>query len=52
LKKLRALDLSVAQVVQKLRQENLNRPVGPVQEGRYEVLVRTEGEFNVRSTTS
>ncbi len=46
LKKLRALDLSVAQVVQKLREENLNRPVGPVQEGRYEVLVRTEGEFN------
>jgi HAE1 family hydrophobic/amphiphilic exporter-1 len=29
LKKLRALDLSVAQVVQTLRQENLNRPVGP-----------------------
>jgi HAE1 family hydrophobic/amphiphilic exporter-1 len=27
LKKLRALDLSVAQVVQTLRQENLNRPV-------------------------
>jgi len=46
LKKLRALDLSVAQVVQQLRAENLNRPVGPVQEGRYEVLVRTEGEFN------
>ncbi|MBI1356135.1 MAG: MMPL family transporter [Acidobacteria bacterium] len=46
LKKLRALNLSVAQVVQTLRNENLNRPVGPVQEGRYEVLVRTEGEFD------
>ena len=46
LKKLRALDLSVSQVVQQLRAENLNRPVGPVQEGRYEVLVRTEGEFD------
>jgi len=46
LKKLRALDLSVAQVVQTLRSENLNRPVGPVSEGRYEVLVRTEGEFS------
>ena len=46
LEKLRALNLSVAEVVQKLREENLNRPVGPVHEGRYEVLVRTEGEFN------
>jgi len=46
LKKLRALDLSVAQVVQTIRDENLNRPVGAVQEGRYEVLVRTDGEFN------
>jgi len=46
LKKLRALDLSVAQVVQTIREENLNRPVGAVQEGRYEVLVRTDGEFN------
>ena len=45
LKKLRALNLSVNEVVQVLRNENLNRPVGPVHEGRYEVLVRTEGEF-------
>ena len=45
LNKLRALDLSVAQVVQTLRRENLNRPVGPVREGRYEVLMRTAGEF-------
>ena len=46
LKKLRALNLSVNDVVQTLRNENLNRPVGPVNEGRYEVLVRTEGEFD------
>ena len=45
LKKLRALNLSMAQVVQTLRRENLNRPVGPVFEGRYEVLLRTQGEF-------
>jgi HAE1 family hydrophobic/amphiphilic exporter-1 len=45
LEKMRALDLSMAQVVQTLREENLNRPVGPVQEGRYEVLLRTQGEF-------
>ena len=45
LKKLRALDLSVAEVVRTVRNENLNRPVGPVREGRYEVLLRTNGEF-------
>jgi HAE1 family hydrophobic/amphiphilic exporter-1 len=45
LDKLRALDLSVARVVQIVRQENLNRPVGPVREGRFEVLLRTQGEF-------
>ncbi len=45
LEKMRALDLSMAQVVQTLREENLNRPVGPVHEGRYEVLLRTQGEF-------
>ena len=35
LEKLRALDLSVAQVVNRIRSENLNRPVGPVKEGRF-----------------
>jgi len=45
LDKLRALDLSVAQVVQRIRSENLNRPVGPVKEGRFEVLLRTTGEY-------
>ena len=45
LSKLRALNLPVERVVQILRQENLNRPVGPVNEGRFEVLLRTQGEF-------
>ena len=45
LKKLRALNLSVADVVSRLRQENRNIPVGPVQEGRYEILLRSQGEF-------
>ena len=45
LKKLRALDMSVAQVVRIIQQENLNRPVGPVREGQFEVLLRTQGEF-------
>jgi HAE1 family hydrophobic/amphiphilic exporter-1 len=45
LEKLRALNLSVADVVRIVRQENLNRPVGPVREGRFEVLLRTQGEF-------
>jgi HAE1 family hydrophobic/amphiphilic exporter-1 len=46
LKKLRALELSVGRVVEIIRQENLNRPVGPVREGRFEVLLRTQGEFD------
>ena len=46
LEKLRALDLSVAQVVNTIRAENLNRPVGPVREGRFDVLLRTSGEFD------
>ncbi len=46
LEKLRALDLSVAQVVNTVRDENLNRPVGPVKEGRFDVLLRTSGEFD------
>ena len=45
LEKMRALNLSTAQVVATLRRENVNRPVGPVMEGRYEVLFRTAGEF-------
>lgn len=45
LQKLRALNLSVADVVRIVRMENLNRPVGPVREGRFEVLLRTQGEF-------
>ncbi len=45
LKKLQALNLSVSDVVTRLRQENQNIPVGPVNEGRYEVLVRSQGEF-------
>ena len=46
LEKLRALDLSVAQIVNTVRNENLNRPVGPVREGRFDVLLRTSGEFD------
>lgn len=45
LQKLRSLGLSVAQVVQVVRTENVNRPVGPVREGKFEVLLRTQGEY-------
>jgi HAE1 family hydrophobic/amphiphilic exporter-1 len=45
LTKLRSLNLSVADVVNVVRRENLNRPVGPVQEGKFEVLLRTQGEY-------
>jgi HAE1 family hydrophobic/amphiphilic exporter-1 len=43
--KLRSYNLSVAQIVNALRRENQNRPVGPMEEGKYEVLLRTRGEF-------
>lgn len=43
--KLQSYNLSVNQVVNILRNENQNRPVGPVEEGKYEVLLRTQGEF-------
>lgn len=45
LARLRALDISVADVVNVVRRENLNRPVGPVQEGKFDVLLRTQGEY-------
>jgi len=45
LEKLKAYNLSVAQVVDVLRRENLNEPVGPVLEGDFELLLRTQGEF-------
>lgn len=45
LKKIRALNLSMNQIVNTIRSENLNLPVGPVKEGRFELLVRTQGEF-------
>lgn len=43
--KLRSYNLSVNQVVNVLRTENQNRPVGPMEEGKYEVLLPTQGEF-------
>jgi hydrophobic/amphiphilic exporter-1 (mainly G- bacteria), HAE1 family len=43
--KLRSYNLSVNQIVNVLRNENRNRPVGPMEEGKYEVLLRTQGEF-------
>lgn len=43
--KLRSYNLSVPQIVNVLRQENQNRPVGPIDEGKYEVLLRAQGEF-------
>ncbi|MFQ5742573.1 MAG: efflux RND transporter permease subunit [Acidobacteriota bacterium] len=45
LEKLQAYDLSVGSVVNVLRRENQNEPVGPIPEGDYEVLLRSRGEF-------
>jgi len=46
IEKLRSYNLSVNQITNILRQENRNRPVGPMDEGKYEVLVRSQGEFD------
>jgi hydrophobic/amphiphilic exporter-1 (mainly G- bacteria), HAE1 family len=46
IEKLRSYNLSVAQITGILGRENRNRPVGPVDEGKYEVLVRSQGEFD------
>ena len=45
LEKLRGYNLSIRNVVEVLRRENLNEPVGPVEEGNFELLLRTHGEF-------
>ncbi len=45
LEKLRGYNLSIRNVVDVLRRENLNEPVGPVKEGSFELLLRTQGEF-------
>jgi HAE1 family hydrophobic/amphiphilic exporter-1 len=46
LEKLRSYNISVVQITNILRRENMNRPVGPVDEGKYEILVRSQGEFD------
>jgi HAE1 family hydrophobic/amphiphilic exporter-1 len=43
--RLRSLDLSVADIVNVVRRENINRPVGSVQEGKFDVLLRTLGQY-------
>lgn len=45
IEKLRSYNFSVNQIVNVLRRENQNRPVGPMDEGKYEVLLRMHGEF-------
>lgn len=43
--RLQALGISPDQVMNTLRQENVNLPVGQVYEGDFEILVRTQGEY-------
>lgn len=45
IEKLRSYSLSVNTIVNILRRENQNRPVGPIDEGKYEILLRSQGEF-------
>ena len=43
--KLHSRSLSILQVSQALKAENLNLPAGRLTEGRHELLLRTQGEF-------
>jgi HAE1 family hydrophobic/amphiphilic exporter-1 len=43
--KLNSRGISILQVVQALRSENLNLPSGRLQEGQHELLLRTQAEF-------
>jgi HAE1 family hydrophobic/amphiphilic exporter-1 len=45
LERLLSYDISVGNVVAVLRRENVNEPVGPVPEGEFEILLRSQGEF-------
>ena len=45
LEKLRALNLPVNQVVNLMRQENANSPAGSVEEGGFDLTLRTQGQF-------
>ena len=40
-----AYDISVSQVVAVLNRENRNEPIGPVPEGDFEILLRSQGEL-------
>ena len=44
--KITAMNLSVDRVVQMLRQENQNTPLGEVEQGDSTYLVRSQGQFN------
>ena len=43
--KIQALNLSVTQVVQSIRQENQNTPLGEIYQGNATFLVRSQGQF-------
>jgi HAE1 family hydrophobic/amphiphilic exporter-1 len=43
--KIQALNLSVTQVVQSIRQENQNTPLGEIYQGNSTFLVRSQGQF-------
>ena len=43
--KMLALDLSADEITRLLREENLNRPAGKVEEGNLDIFLRTVGEY-------
>ena len=44
--KVKALALSLDQILATIRAENVNIPAGPVERGRMEIMVRTPGEYS------
>jgi hydrophobic/amphiphilic exporter-1 (mainly G- bacteria), HAE1 family len=43
--KVKALKIPLNQIVSSIRASNITRPVGTVERGRYEVIIRTPGEY-------
>ncbi len=43
--KVKALSLSLNQILETIRAENVNIPAGPLEQGQMEVMIRTPGEY-------
>ena len=43
--KIKSLQLSIDQLIQRIKSENVMLPAGPIERGNYEVTIRTQGEY-------